>query len=236
MIKAEGGISSFGLRCRRSRPVLMRRLVESRSWRQRWVTIDASWIDITRRTPAFSRTCGTHNNVIRRRRVRSVATGIDWIRSEPSRGSVGLHRRRRRSTWCMPPAPTGSQESRRRLGDASMKKPLVCYGCGLPGHVIKFCQSARSGANGVRRGEPSETYIDINVCGTRYHCLLDTGCERSLAPRKLVPTATLRPTGLQVYAPNGKPIPMLGSMRLGFTVPNMPMHADLLISDDVKME
>jgi len=48
-----------------------------------------------------------------------------------------------------------------------------------------------------------------------------------------VPTAALRPTSLQVYAANGTPIPVLGSTRLGFTVQNMIMHADFLISDDV---
>jgi transposase InsO family protein len=109
-----------------------------------------------------------------------------------------------------------------------------CYGCGLPGHRVSDCPTKRAAGVSDRGRGPSETYIDIDVCGTRCHCLLDTGCERSLVPRKLVPTVNLRPTDVKVYAANDTEIPLLGSMQLCFTVQGIPLKANLLVTDAVE--
>ena len=109
-----------------------------------------------------------------------------------------------------------------------------CFGCGLPGHRVSDCTAKKAAGVSGQGREPSETYIDIDVCGTRCHCLLDTGCERSLVPRKLVPTANLRPTDVNVYAVNGTKIPLLGSTQLCFTLQGIPLKANLLVTDAVE--
>jgi len=38
-----------------------------------------------------------------------------------------------------------------------------------------------------------ETYIKVKISNQIQKCLLDTGCDHSMIPRKLVPTATLEP-------------------------------------------
>jgi len=121
------------------------------------------------------------------------------------------------------------------VNQSRRKKPIVCYGCGHSGHFVKECPSSRSGARGVsQQTEPKETYVDIRLCGTHYSCLLDMGCERSLIPCKLVPKAKLKPINFKMYAANGTDIPILGSMRLGFSIQGINLYADLVVSDDVE--
>jgi hypothetical protein len=45
--------------------------------------------------------------------------------------------------------------------------------------------------------------------------------------------ATLHPTNIELYAANGTKIPVLGGLRLNFTMQGKPLHADLLVSDAV---
>jgi hypothetical protein len=61
----------------------------------------------------------------------------------------------------------------------------------------------------------------------------DTGCDRSVCPRRMVPMAKLHDASLELWAANGRKIPVLGSMQLLFTVNGIPLTADLLVSDDV---
>ncbi|HSN23166.1 MAG TPA: reverse transcriptase family protein, partial [Methylomicrobium sp.] len=42
--------------------------------------------------------------------------------------------------------------------------------------------------------------------------LLDTGCERNICPRRVLPHATLEPTGHRLFASNGTVIPLLGQV------------------------
>ena len=115
------------------------------------------------------------------------------------------------------------------------RKPLVCYFCKEPNHRVKDCPQLASRANGVDSdGGPTETYVDINVCGKHCHALLDTGCERSLIPRKLVPSARLGRTELSVFAANGTKIPVLGTVRLAFTISNVSLFADFLVTETVE--
>jgi hypothetical protein len=49
----------------------------------------------------------------------------------------------------------------------------------------------------------------------------------------MVRSATLRPTNVELFAANGTKIPVLGCLRLSFTVQGKPLHADLLVYDAV---
>ena len=67
----------------------------------------------------------------------------------------------------------------------------------------------------------------------KHKCLLNTGCDYSLIPRRLVPTAKLDPMDLDIYAANGAPINILGHMTVEFFINGMQVYADLLVSDDI---
>jgi len=66
---------------------------------------------------------------------------------------------------------------------------------------------------------------------------LDTGCDNSIIPRKLVPTATLEPAPVDVTAANGSVMPHDGTngshMTIKFAIRGVQLKADLLVADDV---
>ncbi len=75
--------------------------------------------------------------------------------------------------------------------------------------------------------------MEIDVKGVKCQALIDTGCEKSVVPRRMVRSATLLPTSTRLYAANGMEIHVLGWMRLRFKVQGKPLFADLLVSEDV---
>jgi hypothetical protein len=79
----------------------------------------------------------------------------------------------------------------------------------------------------------SETYIDLEINGVKCHALVDSGCHKSLIPRRMVPTAILDPTDVELYAANNMKIPVLGCMRLNFTIQGLELFADLHVCDCV---
>ncbi len=85
----------------------------------------------------------------------------------------------------------------------------------------------------IQKTSPS-TYIEIMLNGSKHRCLLDTGCDFSLIPKKLIPTAILNPIALDVYAANGSPIKILGVTNCNFHIAGMPVSASLLVSEDIE--
>ena len=75
--------------------------------------------------------------------------------------------------------------------------------------------------------------MDIKIAGHAYSVLLDTGCDHSIIPRRMVPHATLTPVNVDVHAANGTKINVLGAMKVRITVSNIDMTAALLVSDEV---
>jgi len=63
-----------------------------------------------------------------------------------------------------------------------------------------------------------ETYIPVEICNQIHKRLLDTGCDHSIIPRKLVPTATLEPAPVDVKAANVSVINILGHMTIKFAI------------------
>jgi len=78
-----------------------------------------------------------------------------------------------------------------------------------------------------------ETYIEVEICNQIHKCLLDTGCDHSIIPRKLVPTTTLEPALVDVTAANGSVINILVHLTIKFAIKGVPLTADLLVGDDV---
>ena len=74
--------------------------------------------------------------------------------------------------------------------------------------------------------------MEIDIVGYKHSGLLDTGCDYSLIPRRLIPTATLTPVDMDIYAANGSRIAVLGRIHVRFHVHGIPVTAVLLVSDD----
>ena len=61
---------------------------------------------------------------------------------------------------------------------------------------------------GVLTSEKStpETFCEIDIAGFKHWCLLDPECDYSLVPCCLVPTVTLTPVNMDIFAVNGTQI------------------------------
>jgi hypothetical protein len=75
--------------------------------------------------------------------------------------------------------------------------------------------------------------MDVRFNGVTAQCLVDSGCDRRIIPRRMVSRARLFPTDVEVTAANGADLNVLGLMRLRFMVQDMPMYADLIVSDSI---
>jgi len=65
-------------------------------------------------------------------------------------------------------------------------------------------------------------------------CHLNTGCEHSIIPRKLIPTAALLPTLVQATADNGTEISILGRPTVEFQVQGSSLTAEVLVTENVE--
>jgi hypothetical protein len=117
-----------------------------------------------------------------------------------------------------------------------------CYRCGQNGHWKRECPKKKASPNqsdvdNARMGvisaqiRPAEIYVNARVEGKDVVCLLDTGCERSLIGRKLVPERLLNMTNTSLFAANGTPIPVIGSLCLEFYIDGIKVTADLLVTE-----
>src|SRR6266496_180773 len=128
--------------------------------------------------------------------------------------------------------------------------PRLCCNCQQPGHFKDRCPNppvAGSTPTPVPTSKPPhasvkgvawdsghpQTYIEADIGGKIVHCLLDTGCDKSLLPRKYIPDVPVQPVTVNVFAANGNPIPVLGSTRMHFKINGTALTADFLVTDDV---
>ena len=80
----------------------------------------------------------------------------------------------------------------------------------------------------------SDTYIEISNRGRQSFALLDTGCEQSVCPLRLCRNAKLKPVRTELYAANDTPIPVVGVTRVHFKIQDVPMYADVYVTESVE--
>ena len=83
------------------------------------------------------------------------------------------------------------------------------------------------------RDRGMKAYLEVTVAGRHSVCLLDSGCELSMLPRRYVPNANQNPIDIKMYAANGTNIPVLGSVRISFTACGIPVSTTFLVSEAV---
>jgi transposase InsO family protein len=132
-----------------------------------------------------------------------------------------------------------------RRSGASRNSNDCCHQCGERGHWRRNCpqkqtESVEQSAQQARLGiisahvRPAEIYASVRIAGKQAVCLLDTGCERSIIGRKLIPDCQLTDTNMNLYAANGTPIPLIGAVQLDFTMDGHSASANLVVSDAIE--
>ena len=102
---------------------------------------------------------------------RDLREGTQRGRRQPSEATAAADQGQRLSS-SGPSAPYSTPLVPSSPPPSSGGGSRVCYGCGSPGHVVKDCPSGRHGARGTQRPEQSETYTEMDFCGTRHRCFL----------------------------------------------------------------
>ena len=74
----------------------------------------------------------------------------------------------------------------------------------------------------------SNVYIDVVHAGKVYSILLDSGCDRSIAPRRYFRGARVECVDDSASAANGDHIHITGRTRFPFEIKGKKMYADLL--------
>ena len=119
-----------------------------------------------------------------------------------------------------------------------------CHRCKEVGHWSRDCPRRKGTVTSTTNNSscnvisgnisPAELYVNAKIGNRQILCLFDTGCEHSVVGRKLVSTSVFEPSDVKLFAANGTSMPVLGSLRLNFTLEGHPVTADLLVSDAVE--
>src|SRR5208282_3083952 len=78
---------------------------------------------------------------------------------------------------------------------------------------------------------PAEIYVRVNLNGRQILTILDTGCERSIIGKSLIPELKLTDTGLNLFAANGTSIPLVGAVTLNFSLEGYPASANVVVTE-----
>ena len=125
--------------------------------------------------------------------------------------------------------------------------PDVCRLCYNHGHWARNCPNRLVNTNvdavhdnaanvklcDVSGDKTCPTYLEIDVNGVKALILLDTGSQKNIFPRGMVPRAILIDTDVELFAANGSKIHALGAMRLRFKVNDLELLADVVVTEDL---
>jgi len=128
---------------------------------------------------------------------------------------------------------------------ADVKQPFQCYGCHGFGHMARNSPNkAKPGVQAaeqvrlVKNTDPRSmldhpVYLKAYVGRKQLTFLVDTGCDRSIMPSRMVERARLDPAECRLYAANGTTISVLGEVMLDLRVGNEIMPTRFILSNSI---
>jgi len=137
------------------------------------------------------------------------------------------------------------QSSSGKRGDG--KGPIRCYGCQGFGHMARSCpktakkEADTAPAENVRGIKGPDTrqmkdhpvYLEAYLGKRAVSFLVDTGCERSVAPRKLTSDEILEPDECRLFTANGIVINVVGEVTMNIRISDLILPTRLVVSDNV---
>jgi len=127
-------------------------------------------------------------------------------------------------------------------------RPVRCYNCNEVGHIRRNCpheahrnqnnsyqQSTTSSARGTTTDENGEArvYVRVKIGQRTQLCLLDTGCDVTLIPARVVGRRKIHDTTQQCIAANGTQIPILGWTTVKAWIGRNPVNISGLVTEHV---
>jgi len=133
---------------------------------------------------------------------------------------------------------SGRGRYRRYSGKKQDPKVDPCHNCGEVGHWAKDCpkpkqsakEPAKANAISCQLVSPTHVYVTAYVDGKPVQCLLDSGCERSVISRNVVPGAKLTRSRYSLTVADKASLPILGDMNLHFKVDGNRFEANVSVS------
>jgi len=131
------------------------------------------------------------------------------------------------------------------------KSPMKCYHCGGFKHIARASPDNKNKNNeqvneklpaeNIRgiKGEDSRSmkehpvYIKAYIGRKEAVCLVVTGSEKCVLPRRLVEESIIEPAGGRLFAANGTTINVMGELTLDVHVGDLTIHTIFVVSDNV---
>ena len=124
-----------------------------------------------------------------------------------------------------------------------------CYRCREVGYLARECPNRQSDDSREREGHQEGSKMGAMICGHaseqpvylslwygrhKLTCLLDTGCQKSVLPSKIVEGMKLEPATEELYAANGTKIATLGAAEIPLRRGGMVLPVDALVTEYVR--
>jgi len=124
---------------------------------------------------------------------------------------------------------------------------MRCYGCQGYGHMARICPKAvkkeedPTPAENVRVVRGPETrqmrehpvYFNAYLGKRRVSFLVDTGCERSVTPKRLVGDARIEQAECRLFAANGTVINVLGEAAMDIRIGELVLPTRFVVSNNI---
>ena len=130
-----------------------------------------------------------------------------------------------------------------------MEDTRRCFRCQEIGHIARNCVNRQSDdslerngpRNGIKvnalcraSGKGLTVYLKLCYGNTSWLCLLDTGCEKSIVPLRMVEELELNRSTEELFAANGTPIATVGSTEIPLHVAGMILPAEVVVTEHVR--
>jgi len=121
------------------------------------------------------------------------------------------------------------------------------YSCQGYGHMARRCPKVKKKENDVKPAEnvrgikgpdmrqrkDHPVYLKAYMGKREVDFLVDTGCERSVAPRRLIGDANLEPADCILFAANGTVINVVGEVSINIRIGDLVLPTRFVVSDSI---